>query len=531
MPPGWSRRSARSSATTGGARRRAARWPRAWRCTTPSAMPAPAPSTRAPKHCVSRRTSRPKACSAPRPTSTRRPTTHAWCCACCRRPSSTARARSTARPCAAWCAAARATPAARSSARASKAPAGAASCARAASSTPRACGPTRCAAASAPRRCCARCAAATCCFRCGACRWRSRSACCIRATGGRCSRRRGKASRWSAPPTSTIAKTSPPSPRSPPRKRVTCWRRWRHAFPALRLTAADAVSSFAGVRPVVDDGAVDPSRASREHVVRSEHGLVTVTGGKLTTFRPIALAALAEAGKRLPALRGIDAAKALAGAPILDAVEAGPAVARLPLAQRSRLLGRHGRRAEALVAEAGADELLPVPGTATLWAELSLGAASRAGPPPRRPAAAPHPPRPAAARRRRGAAAAPAADRLRGARLVGRGLARRVRALFGHHRGPLLGAATMNATAASARERPGDLLLAIDCGTQSVRVLLFDLDGALVAKSQLPFDDYRSRRRAGSSTTSTASGARPRPPASGSGKRTATCAMRCAASR
>jgi len=48
----------------------------------------------------------------------------------------------------------------------------------------------------------------------------------------------------------------------------------------------------------------------------------------------------------------------------------------------------------------------------------------------------------------------------------------------------------MNATAASARQRPGDLLLAIDCGTQSVRVLLFDLDGALVAKSQLAFDDY-----------------------------------------
>ena len=35
-----------------------------------------------------------------------------------------------------------------------------------------------------------------------------------------------------------------------------------------------------------------------------------------------------------------------------------------------------------------------------------------------------------------------------------------------------------------------ELLLAIDCGTQSVRVLLFDANGELVAKSQLPLDDY-----------------------------------------
>lgn len=38
--------------------------------------------------------------------------------------------------------------------------------------------------------------------------------------------------------------------------------------------------------------------------------------------------------------------------------------------------------------------------------------------------------------------------------------------------------------------RPDDLLLSIDCGTQSVRALLFDLHGNVVAKSQVKFDDY-----------------------------------------
>ncbi len=39
---------------------------------------------------------------------------------------------------------------------------------------------------------------------------------------------------------------------------------------------------------------------------------------------------------------------------------------------------------------------------------------------------------------------------------------------------------------------PDDLLLSLDCGTQSVRALLFDLQGELVGKAQVHFDDYRA---------------------------------------
>lgn len=38
--------------------------------------------------------------------------------------------------------------------------------------------------------------------------------------------------------------------------------------------------------------------------------------------------------------------------------------------------------------------------------------------------------------------------------------------------------------------RPDDLLLSIDCGTQSVRALLIDLQGHIVGKAQVPFNDY-----------------------------------------
>ena len=42
------------------------------------------------------------------------------------------------------------------------------------------------------------------------------------------------------------------------------------------------------------------------------------------------------------------------------------------------------------------------------------------------------------------------------------------------------------------KERHDDLLLAIDCGTQSVRALLFDLAGNLVGRAQEAFNDYQS---------------------------------------
>src|SRR5262249_15485259 len=58
-----------------------------------------------------------------------------------------------------------------------------------------------------------------------------------------------------------------------------------YQFPGLGLHAADALSCYAGVRPVVSSGKKDPSAESRESALWSNPGIVNLAGGKLTTFR------------------------------------------------------------------------------------------------------------------------------------------------------------------------------------------------------------------------------------------------------
>lgn len=64
----------------------------------------------------------------------------------------------------------------------------------------------------------------------------------------------------------------------------------RAHFPGHPLTAADVVSTWAGLRPlVVDADETDESAVSREHsIFFAPPGLVTIAGGKLTTYRRMA---------------------------------------------------------------------------------------------------------------------------------------------------------------------------------------------------------------------------------------------------
>jgi glycerol-3-phosphate dehydrogenase len=139
-------------------------------------------------------------------------------------------------------------------------------------------------------------------------------------------------------------------------------------FPSLQLTRDDVVSCYAGVRPVISSGASDPSKESREHLVLEEEGLVTVTGGKLTTCRAIAHDALRALRRRIPELAALKS-----DGPFLDTPPSLDAVALAPPA-RLRLRGRYGAEASALVAEARPGELDAVPDSSTLWAELRWAA-------------------------------------------------------------------------------------------------------------------------------------------------------------
>jgi glycerol-3-phosphate dehydrogenase len=141
---------------------------------------------------------------------------------------------------------------------------------------------------------------------------------------------------------------------------VTC------QFPSRGLTLDDVIATFAGVRPVIGTGKGDPSKESREHIVWQENGLLTVTGGKLTTFRLIALDALKAARDRLPDLPPINDK-----APVLNPVDVElPGVESLGETIHRRLLGRYGADAPALIQAAEPGELVLIPGTQALWAEL-----------------------------------------------------------------------------------------------------------------------------------------------------------------
>jgi glycerol-3-phosphate dehydrogenase len=146
-------------------------------------------------------------------------------------------------------------------------------------------------------------------------------------------------------------------------------------FSSLALTEDDIIATYAGVRPVIDSGQADPSREAREHAIWLEDGLLTVTGGKLTTFRLMALDALKHAAPLLPGWQA-----QLRVEPVFASVPAllpGSAPS-LSASQRLRLEGRYGCHAATVLALAHEDELETIPGTETLWAELRWAACHEA---------------------------------------------------------------------------------------------------------------------------------------------------------
>lgn len=141
-------------------------------------------------------------------------------------------------------------------------------------------------------------------------------------------------------------------------------------FPGEKIVRDDVITTWSGVRPIVASGSgVDPSKERRDHVVWDDKGLVTVTGGKLTTFRLIALDVLKAARHYLP---GLDASDSRA--PVFREIGTVPGAAAVPGETLLRLKGRYGLHTARFLAEAGAGELQPIPDVDTLWAELRWGA-------------------------------------------------------------------------------------------------------------------------------------------------------------
>jgi len=126
----------------------------------------------------------------------------------------------------------------------------------------------------------------------------------------------------------------------------------------------DIVWSYAGVRALHDDGSTNPSKVTRDYLLQLDHAdntapILSVYGGKLTTYRRVAEEAVGKLGATFPGLRpawtdrkplpGGD----LGGVPMQSFVAALRArYPGLPSDWVSGIARRHGALADALLADA-----------------------------------------------------------------------------------------------------------------------------------------------------------------------------------
>jgi glycerol-3-phosphate dehydrogenase len=131
------------------------------------------------------------------------------------------------------------------------------------------------------------------------------------------------------------------------------------------ITPRDVVWTFSGVRPLVDDGSGKPEAATRGYSFALDRGdgeapLLSVFGGKITTYRELAAAAIRRLAPYCPALAGPEWTHkaALPGGDfgLLDAdAEARALQARHPFlsqAQATRLIRLYGTRARQFLGDA-----------------------------------------------------------------------------------------------------------------------------------------------------------------------------------
>jgi glycerol-3-phosphate dehydrogenase len=157
------------------------------------------------------------------------------------------------------------------------------------------------------------------------------------------------------------------------------------AYLRVPVTPALVVWSFAGVRPLFDDGASAPQQARRDYVLTLDvpaPALLSVFGGKITTYRRLAESALDLLRPHLPPAYGQPAgwtgSVSLPGGDFpVDGFEAllqaaGQRFPFLPAATLRRLLRAYGTNIAALLGNAGSrDDLGRVFGADLTEAELN----------------------------------------------------------------------------------------------------------------------------------------------------------------
>jgi len=121
----------------------------------------------------------------------------------------------------------------------------------------------------------------------------------------------------------------------------------------VALEPSDVIGSYAGLRPLIDNGAGATADVSREHaVIESANGLVSVIGGKLTEYRYMAQDVL----DRAITLRGLTATPCRTrNLPLVGAPSNPVSTLRSPADLPSSLVARYGAEAPNVIARATCD--------------------------------------------------------------------------------------------------------------------------------------------------------------------------------
>ena len=146
-------------------------------------------------------------------------------------------------------------------------------------------------------------------------------------------------------------------------------------FNDAKLNRKDVISTWAGVRPLISEGGdgkrVSPSKEKRDHSVWLDNNLVTVSGGKLTTFRLIALDVLEKCQEVLTLDKSVIQKQTLNDDHVFsDTAPTNPKFFTLPKALQQRLQGFYGRQLDTLLELAHEDDLAYVTDSNTIWAEI-----------------------------------------------------------------------------------------------------------------------------------------------------------------
>ncbi len=150
-------------------------------------------------------------------------------------------------------------------------------------------------------------------------------------------------------------------------------------FDNVDISRKDVISSWAGVRPLISDGGdgkrVSPSKEKRDHSVWLDNNLVTVSGGKLTTFRLIALDVL-KTCQQVLAFNEADSKElgSLNTEVFSNQPPTNPKFTTLPKPLQQRLQGFYGLQLDALLELAHDDDLAYVTDSNTIWAEIRFAA-------------------------------------------------------------------------------------------------------------------------------------------------------------